>query len=155
MTYAAHHEAVNVELGQGCCICHLDRPYGSWPTAVTSVPAAAMKLPHHGIIRSGGPANLVVFRGRKYSELLSRPQHDRVTAPPMVPCMPLQAVTSAPVTSIKSQGTAMCRCRYETASCSVRWCQPLPHVLDCKFEGGLPALLVGAELWTADGCLHA
>jgi hypothetical protein len=37
-----------------------------------------MRLPQHGRIGVGLPANLVVFRGRRYSELLSRPQHDRV-----------------------------------------------------------------------------
>lgn len=37
-----------------------------------------MKLPDHGMLRVGGPANLVIFRGRKYSELFSRPQIDRV-----------------------------------------------------------------------------
>ncbi len=77
---------------QGCRICHLDRPYGSWPQAVTSTPAAAMKLPDHGRLRVGGPANLVVFRGRKYSELLSRPQYDRVrfsVAPTFIQCLSL------------------------------------------------------------------
>ena len=63
---------------QGCRICHLDRPYGDWPTTVTSVPAAAMRLPHVGTIRTGGPADCVLFLARKYSELLSRPQVDRV-----------------------------------------------------------------------------
>lgn len=63
---------------QSCRICHLDRPYGDWPAAVTSVPAVAMQLPEHGRIAVGGPANLVLFRARKYSELLSRPQQDRV-----------------------------------------------------------------------------
>ena len=37
-----------------------------------------MRLPQHGRIGVGLPANLVIFRGRRYSELLSRPQHDRV-----------------------------------------------------------------------------
>ncbi|KAK9806482.1 hypothetical protein WJX73_001862 [Symbiochloris irregularis] len=64
--------------GQSCRICHLDRPYGEWPCSVTSVPAAAMGLPGHCSIRSGAPADCVVFRARNYSELLSRPQLDRV-----------------------------------------------------------------------------
>ena len=37
-----------------------------------------MRLPLHGRIGAGLPANFVVFRGRRYSELLSRPQFDRV-----------------------------------------------------------------------------
>lgn len=65
---------------QSCRMAHLDRPYGDWPQAVTSVPADAMRLREHGRIGVGLPANLVVFRGRRYSELLSRPQHDRVSA---------------------------------------------------------------------------
>ena len=90
--------------GQSCRIAHLDRPYGDWPCAVTSVPADAM-MKHkmkmgdrEGDKRSsssssnnnnnmmimacrlgvGGPADFVIFRGRTYSELLSRPQVDRV-----------------------------------------------------------------------------
>ena len=39
-----------------------------------------MRLPLHGRIGAGLPANLVIFRGRCYSELLSRPQYDRVGA---------------------------------------------------------------------------
>lgn len=59
-------------------IAHLDKPFGSWPKICTSSPADAMRLPHHGRIRLNGPANLIVFRGRCYSEILSRPQHDRI-----------------------------------------------------------------------------
>ena len=33
---------------------------------------------HSGLVSVGGPADLVVFRGRHYSELLSRPQLDRL-----------------------------------------------------------------------------
>jgi len=39
-----------------------------------------MHLPQHGRIGVGLPANFVIFRGRRYSELLSRPQYDRVRA---------------------------------------------------------------------------
>lgn len=62
---------------QGCKIGHLDRPYGAWPGAVTTVPAAAMGV-NSGRLTVGGPADFVLFRGRCYSELLSRPQFDRV-----------------------------------------------------------------------------
>ena len=61
-------------------IAHLDRPsLGDWPKAVTSTPAHAMGLGEtHGLIKEGGPANFVLFRGRQYSELFSRSQHDRL-----------------------------------------------------------------------------
>lgn len=59
-------------------MAHLDRPYKDWATTVGSVPAHAMRLPDHGRIAPGLPANLVLFKGRGYSELLARPQWDRV-----------------------------------------------------------------------------
>lgn len=62
---------------QAVRIGHLDRPYGDWPRCITSTPARAMRLPGHGVLRVGGPANMVVFRARRYSELLSRPQYNR------------------------------------------------------------------------------
>jgi cytosine deaminase len=58
-------------------ILHLDRPFGDWPRAATAVPAAIMGL-DGGLIGVGKSADLVVFRARGYSELLSRPQSDRV-----------------------------------------------------------------------------
>jgi hypothetical protein len=65
---------------QGCRMAHLDRPYGDWVRCVTAVPADAMGLGRRGAGRlaAGGPADLVIFRGRRYSELLARPQLDRV-----------------------------------------------------------------------------
>ena len=63
---------------QGVRLGQLDRPIGAWPGAVASVPAAAMHLPGRGVIEAGAAADFVLFRARKYSELLSRPQHDRV-----------------------------------------------------------------------------
>ncbi|KKI98424.1 cytosine deaminase [Prochlorothrix hollandica] len=59
-------------------IAHLDRPYGDWTQALTITPAQMMGLPHLGQIRVGATADLVLFRGRGFSELLSRPQGDRV-----------------------------------------------------------------------------
>jgi cytosine/creatinine deaminase len=59
-------------------ICHLDRPYADWPRAVTTTPADLMRLPDAGRIGPGQPADLVLFKGRDFSELLSRPQADRV-----------------------------------------------------------------------------
>ncbi len=68
---------------QGCRMAHLDRPYSDWPLSVTATPADAMHLPRHGRLAVGGPADFVIFRGRRYSELLSRPQYDRVRSPPL------------------------------------------------------------------------
>jgi cytosine deaminase len=59
-------------------IGHLDMPYGDWPKAVTSTPADMMRLPEVGKIEEGGPADLIVFKGRTYSELLSRRQASRL-----------------------------------------------------------------------------
>ena len=60
-------------------IAHLDRPIGDWPAAVTRIPADVIGLSSsHGRLRAGAPADLVLFNARSYSELLSRPQHDRV-----------------------------------------------------------------------------
>ncbi|MBW4692387.1 MAG: cytosine deaminase [Lyngbya sp. HA4199-MV5] len=59
-------------------IAHLDQPYGSWCRAITSNPADLMGLPTVGRIGVGLPADLVVFKARRYSELLSRSQHDRM-----------------------------------------------------------------------------
>jgi cytosine deaminase len=63
---------------QAARIAHLDRPYGEWPRAVTTTPARVMGLGERGTIRVGGPADLVLFRGRDMSELLSRRQSDRI-----------------------------------------------------------------------------
>ena len=59
-------------------VCHLDRPHGAWPRCVTSTPADLMGLDGGGRIGPGLPADLVLFEGRTWSELLSRPQGNRV-----------------------------------------------------------------------------
>lgn len=59
-------------------IAHLDVDVAAWPAAVTRTPADVMGLPERGIIRVGAPADLVLFRGRGMSELLARPQSDRI-----------------------------------------------------------------------------
>jgi cytosine deaminase len=63
---------------QGCRMAHLDRPYGDWVQCVTSTPANAMGLTTQGRLFPGGGADFIIFRARRYSELLSRPQLDRV-----------------------------------------------------------------------------
>ena len=59
-------------------IAHLDRPVGDWCRAITTTPADLMGLPTVGRIGVGLPADLILFRGRNYSELLSRSQSDRI-----------------------------------------------------------------------------
>ena len=59
-------------------IAHLDRPFGDWPRAVTATPAELMGLADAGRIGPGLRADLVLFEGRAWSELLSRPQGNRV-----------------------------------------------------------------------------
>ncbi|MCC7049507.1 MAG: cytosine deaminase [Alphaproteobacteria bacterium] len=71
------HDGLEV-FTQAARIAHLDRPIGAWPAAVTRTPADVMGLAKHGRIAVGGPADLVLFDARAYSELLSRPQADRI-----------------------------------------------------------------------------
>lgn len=66
-------------------ILHLDRPFGDWPRTTAPVPAHVMRLPDAGLIGAGRTADLIVFRARTYSELLSRPQSDRTVLRAGVP----------------------------------------------------------------------
>ncbi|MCX5580033.1 cytosine deaminase [Kaistia terrae] len=58
-------------------ILHLDHPLDGAARVVTTNPAAILRRPDVGRIRVGDPADLVLFRGRTWSEFLSRPQSDR------------------------------------------------------------------------------
>jgi cytosine deaminase len=51
---------------------HLDMPIGDWPAAVSRVAAEVMGLDGVGGIAVGRPADLVIFQGRDYSEVLAR-----------------------------------------------------------------------------------
>lgn len=62
----------------GTRIMHLDHDIGDWPLAVSATPAAAMGLTDRGSIGAGRTADFVLFEGRSWSELLSRPESDRV-----------------------------------------------------------------------------
>ena len=62
---------------QATRICHLDHPVGTWPRSITCDAAAIMGLDGQGMLAASGPADLVVFRGRTWTELLSRPESDR------------------------------------------------------------------------------
>jgi cytosine/creatinine deaminase len=71
------HDGLEV-FTQAVRIAHLDAPYGRWCEAIATTPADLMGLPHLGRIDVGLSADLIIFRARNYSELLSRPQSDRV-----------------------------------------------------------------------------
>ncbi len=59
-------------------IGHFDHPFGDWPKAVTTTPADIMGMTARGRIGVALPADLVLFRARNWTELLSRPQTDRI-----------------------------------------------------------------------------
>jgi len=71
------HDLLEV-FNQTVRIAHLDIPYGNWPQAVTTIPGKIMKLPHPVAIAVDLPANLILFKGRRFTELLARSQHDRI-----------------------------------------------------------------------------
>ena len=59
-------------------ILHFDHPVADWPCAVAATPADIMRLPDAGRLAPGGPADFVVFKGRSWTELLSRPESERL-----------------------------------------------------------------------------
>lgn len=69
------HDMLEV-FNQSVKIAHLDTPYSDWIASVSKVPADLMKLSELGQIGVNFPANLVVFKARYFSELLSRNQSD-------------------------------------------------------------------------------
>ncbi|UCI23269.1 cytosine deaminase [Mesorhizobium sp. B2-8-5] len=59
-------------------ILHFDHPVGDWPRAVAATPAEVMRLDGAGVLAAGGSADFIVFKGRNWTELLSRPESDRI-----------------------------------------------------------------------------
>ncbi len=59
-------------------ILHFDHPVADWPRAVAGGPAGMMGLEGAGVLEAGGGADFIVFRGRSLTELLSRPESDRI-----------------------------------------------------------------------------
>lgn len=59
-------------------IVHLDHPLDETARIVTRTPAHILGRPDHGRIAVGAKADLVLFSARSWSELLSRPQADRI-----------------------------------------------------------------------------
>jgi cytosine/creatinine deaminase len=62
---------------EGVRILHLDYPFADWPPVVSAVPAQAMGL-DCGVLRPGGRADMILTRARDFTELLARPQSDRI-----------------------------------------------------------------------------
>ena len=58
-------------------ILHFDHPVADWPLTVTGTPAEVCGFTGRGFIGPGLGADLVLFRGRTWTELLSRPEADR------------------------------------------------------------------------------
>lgn len=58
-------------------ILHLDHPLDHAANVITSTPAGILGLPEMGVLKSGAPADFVLFSARRWSEFLSRPQADR------------------------------------------------------------------------------
>lgn len=71
------HDGLEV-FTQAVRIAHLDTPYADWVNSVTLTPANLLGLPHLGRIKTGLEANLLIFKARYFSELLSRPHWDRL-----------------------------------------------------------------------------
>jgi cytosine/creatinine deaminase len=63
---------------QAVRIAHLDSPLGGWARAITATPAKIMETDVGGLLGLGRNADLIVFRARSWSELLSRPGGPRV-----------------------------------------------------------------------------
>ncbi|MEJ6784491.1 cytosine deaminase [Aminobacter sp. Piv2-1] len=59
-------------------ILHFDHPVADWPMAVAATPAGVMRLDGAGVLAVGGPADFIIFKGRNWTELLSRPESDRI-----------------------------------------------------------------------------
>lgn len=72
-----NHDMLEV-FTQAVRIAHLDTPYNNWCASVAKTPADLIGLPQLGKIAIGLNADLVLFKARYYSELLSRPQSDRI-----------------------------------------------------------------------------
>ena len=62
---------------EGVRILHLDYPFADWAEAVSTSPAKAMGS-DLGVLHQGGPANMILTRARDFTELLARPQCDRL-----------------------------------------------------------------------------
>jgi cytosine deaminase len=65
---------------EGARIVHFDHPHNtawSWVRTIAVGAAEIAGFKNRGVIAKGAPADLVVFRARTWTELMSRPQYDR------------------------------------------------------------------------------
>jgi cytosine/creatinine deaminase len=62
---------------EGVRILHLDYPFADWAPAVSALPGQAMGL-DCGVLRPGARADMILTRARDFTELLARPQSDRI-----------------------------------------------------------------------------
>jgi cytosine deaminase len=62
---------------EGVRILQLDYPFADWAEAVSASPARAMGL-DPGVLHPGAAANMILTRARDFTELLARPQSDRI-----------------------------------------------------------------------------
>ena len=65
---------------EGARILHFDHPQTqafAWARVVSADPAAIAGFAYEGALAVGAPADLVLFKGRTWTELMSRPQADR------------------------------------------------------------------------------
>jgi cytosine/creatinine deaminase len=58
-------------------IAQFDHPISAAPDLVAAAPGRILDRADRGMVRAGAPADLILFRGRGWTELLSRPQSDR------------------------------------------------------------------------------
>jgi len=68
-------------LREGARIQQFDHPAAdawTWVRSVTADPAAIGGFGYTGTLQAGGPADLILFSARNWTELLSRPQADRI-----------------------------------------------------------------------------
>lgn len=68
-------------LREGARILHFDHPQAdalAWTRAVSADPAAIARFAFAGELKAGASADLVLFKGRNWTELMSRPQADRI-----------------------------------------------------------------------------
>jgi cytosine deaminase len=68
-------------LREGARILHFDHPAGdawTWARAVGADPAAFGGFDYKAMVAPGEPADLLLFRARNWTELMARPQSDRI-----------------------------------------------------------------------------
>jgi len=67
-------------LREGARILHFDHPQTdafAWTRSVTADPAAIARFSFSGALKAGVDADLILFKGRSWTELMSRAQADR------------------------------------------------------------------------------